>query len=393
MNTGRRPAALRRSRAERRVTFALKVLALVVLAAIALSAVLDFLGRVSGFAVIMIGAIFFTYVIFPAVRWLNQRLPVVWSIVLVYLAILIVGGFGAAVVVPALASDAQSLVKAMPSIVHNAQSFFSDPNNPVVAHLPGQLRDYLAGLAPQAASLGETYAGAAASRFFTLLLSTVAVVATVIVIPVISVYIMLEATEIECAFLGVVPPRARAKTLAIMRDLDHVLGGFIRGQLTVGATIGAAITVVLLIMHIRYAVLIGVVAGLFDAIPYVGAVVAFVPSVLLALFNDGWQHAAIIAVAFVVIFQLEGHVIAPKIVSDSVGLSPLTVIIAILIGAELAGIGGMFVAVPIAAALRVLIVHLVPRYPIERAPDTAAVTERPVPARVTESRKAGASRS
>jgi predicted PurR-regulated permease PerM len=393
MNTGRRPAALRRSRAERRVTFALKVLALVVLAAIALSAVVDFLGRVNAFAVIMIGAIFFTYVIFPAVRRLNRSLPVVWSIVLVYLGIAIVGGFGLAVVVPALASDAQSLVKAMPSIVHNAQVFFSDPRNPIVARLPASVRDYLAGLAPQAASLGEQYAGEAATRVFTLLLSTVAVIATVVVIPVISVYLMLEAPAIERAFLSVVPPRARVKTLAVMRDLDHVLGGFIRGQLTVGATIGAAITVVLLIMHIRYAVLIGVVAGLFDAIPYVGAVVAFVPSVLLALFNDGPQHALIIAVAFVVIFQLEGHVIAPRIVSDSVGLSPLTVIVAILIGGELAGIGGLFIAVPIAAALRVLIIHLVPRYPVESAPsESALLAERPAP-RVPESRKAGAGRT
>lgn len=389
---------MRRSRAERRVTFALKVLALIVLGAIALSAVLDFLGRVNAFAVIFIGAIFFTYVIFPAVRWFNRRLPVVWSIVVVYLAILIVGGFGLAVVVPALASDAQSLVKAMPSIVHNAQTFFSDPNNPIVARLPAPVRDYLAGLAPQAASLGEHYAGEAATRVFTLLLSTVAVVATVIVIPVISVYLMLEAPDIERAFLSIVPPRARPKTIAVMHDLDHVLGGFIRGQLAVGATIGAAITIVLLLMHIRYAVLIGVAAGLFDAIPYVGAIVAFIPSVLLALFNDGWQHALIIAVAFVAIFELEGHVIAPKIVSGSVGLSPLTVIVAILIGGELAGIGGMFVAVPIAAALRVFIVHLVPRYPIERAPlerapaETVAVAERPA-GRVSESRKAGASRS
>ncbi|MFY9781367.1 MAG: AI-2E family transporter [Candidatus Baltobacteraceae bacterium] len=375
------------------MAFALKVLALVVLAAIALSAVVDFLGRVSAFAVIMIGAIFYTYVIFPAVRRLSLRLPVVWSIVLVYLGIAIVGGFGLAVVVPALASDAQSLVKAMPSIVHNAQVFFSDPRNPVVARLPAPLRDYLAGLAPQAASLAERYAGEGASRLFALLLSAFAVVATVVVIPVISAYMMLEAPAIERAFVSVVPPQARVKTLAVVHDLDRVLGGFIRGQLIVGAMVGVAITVVLLIMHVRYAVLIGVAAGLFDVIPYVGAAVAFVPSVLLALFNQGWQHALIIAVAFIVIFELEGHVIAPKIVSDSVGLSPLTVIVAILLGGELAGIGGMFLAVPVAAALRVLIVHLVPRYPVESAPrESVPAAERPT-APVTESRKAGAIRS
>ena len=114
--------------------------------------------------------------------------------------------------------------------------------------------------------------------------------------------------------------------------------------------------------------LIGVAAGLFDIIPYVGSLVGFVPAVVIALVNDGWQHALIVALVFVVIFQLEGHFIAPKIVSDSVGLSPLMVIVAILIGGELLGIAGMFVAVPIAGALRVILLHALPR---ARAPEIA----------------------
>ena len=156
------------------------------------------------------------------------------------------------------------------------------------------------------------------------------------------------------------PEDARTKTSAIVRDLDGALGGFIRGQLLVGATIGACITIALLILHVRYAVLIGVLAGLFDIIPYVGAIVGFVPSVGLALVDDGWQHALVVAAVFIGIFQLEGHFIAPKIVSDSVGLSPLMVIVAILIGGELLGIGGMFLAVPVAAIMRVFILHAFP---------------------------------
>jgi predicted PurR-regulated permease PerM len=114
-------------------------------------------------------------------------------------------------------------------------------------------------------------------------------------------------------------------------------------------------------LHVKYALLIGVVAGIFDIIPFVGAFVGAVPAVALAFFNDGWQHALIVAIVFVLIFQAEGHFIAPRIVSESVGLSPLTVIVAILIGGELHGIGGMFLAVPIAAALRVILIHALPR--------------------------------
>jgi predicted PurR-regulated permease PerM len=360
MTTPRR--IVRRSRLERRVTVALKVLALIVLAAVVVGALLAFVARVRSFAVIAVGALFFTYAVHPAVRRLAARVPLVWAIVIVYAIIAVVAGFGLAVVLPALAADAQSLARSMPAIVHNAQRFLGDPENPVLARLPQSARTYLSALPEEAGRFAQAYAARAATGAVGFVLSAVALLATVVVIPVLSVYLMIEAPALIEGFVNAMPPRARPKTRAVMRDVDKVLGGFIRGQLTVGATIGTAITLVLLVMHIKYALLIGVFAGLFDVIPYVGAIVAFVPSVLLAFFNDGPQHAAIIAVAFLAIFQLEGHVIAPRIVSDSVGLSPLMVIVAILIGADLGGIGGMFVSVPIAALARVVFLHSLPRY-------------------------------
>jgi predicted PurR-regulated permease PerM len=183
-----------------------------------------------------------------------------------------------------------------------------------------------------------------------------------------------------------IPLAIRPKTLDVLGDMERVVGGFIRGQVIVGATIGALITIMLSIMHVKYGVLIGVAAGVLDIIPYVGAVAAFVPAVLLALFQDGasvqsLQHAALVAILFVLIFQAEGHFISPKIVSESVGLSPLWVIIAVLIGADLAGIAGMFIAVPVAGMVRVLIAHFVPKASVAEAkPElTAEPRERPKP--------------
>ncbi len=356
------PRPRRVSRGERRVTYALKVLLTILVAAVILAGILAFLGRVRSVTIILVGAIFFTYIISPAVRRLHRRLPLVWSIVLVYVAIALIAGFGIAIVVPALISDTQSLTRAYPTIIHNAQVFVGDPNNPIVARLPQSARDYLTGVPAQIGSLAGQYAGAAASHALTFLLSAVSVVATVVVIPIISIYLMIEAPGMLGGLLNAVPPRARPKTLAVLHDLDAVLGGFIRGQFLVGAVIGTCITIVLLIFHVRYGVLIGVAAGLLDIIPYVGAIVAFLPATLISLFTDGWQHALIIAGLFILIFQLEGHFIAPRIVSSSVGLSPLTVIVAILIGAELGGIGGMFLAVPVSGMLRVLVRHAIPNY-------------------------------
>ena len=388
----------RRSRGERRVTYALKILAVVVLVAIMLSAVLDFIGRIGSVAVIVVGAIFFTYVIYPAVRRLNTRLPLIWSIAIVYAAIFSLAAFGISVVVPLLVDDSNTLIKSTPQLVHAAQTAVSDPHNPFIARLPAPVRAYLAGLPPHVASVAQSYAGEAASRAFSIVLSAFGILATVIVIPVLSVYLMIEAPELIRASLRGLPREWQPEAMVLLHDLDKVLGGFIRGQLTVGATIGVCITIALLLLHVKYAVLIGVVAGLLDVIPYVGALVGFVPSVSLAFLNDGPQHALLVAIVFAGIFQAEGHFIAPKIVSDSVGLSPLMVIIAILIGGELAGIAGMFLAVPLAAALRVILLHAVPNLktpaaPVIPAPPSPAADDAPRAVAAASAKKAQRARA
>ncbi len=356
-----RPRA-RRSRFERRVTVALKVVLLIAVSAIILSGILEFVARVRSVAIVLVGALFFTYLIYPIVRRLRQRLALVWSILIVYAGIALVVGFAIAIVLPKLAGEFQALVKAYPRIVASAQSVLNDPNNPLVARLPEGVRAYIATIPAELSDFGQRYAARAASQALSLVLSAVAVVTTVIVIPILSIYLMIEAPDLMQGLLDVIPPAARPKTLAILRDLDRVLGGFIRGQVLVGAVIGSAIALMLLVMHVKYGLLIGLAAGILDIIPYVGAVVAFVPATAIAYFSDGWQHALLVASLFVAIFWLEGHFVSPRIISGSVGLSPLVVIVAVLIGAELGGIFGMFLAMPIAGILRVLVVHATPRY-------------------------------
>jgi len=322
------------------------------------------------------------------VRRLSARLPLLPAILLVYLSLGVLVLLGLSFVVPALANDTHAIVASMPENVARVQTFVADPNNPVVAHLPSSVRAYLAAELPDLLKLGQRYASAQAGGALRLVLSTFSLIATVVVIPIVSIYLMIEAPELLHGVMRLVPPRARPKASRVLHDLDRALGGFIRGQMLVGLVIGATITVVLLLMHVRYAVLIGVVAGLFDIIPFVGSLVAFVPSVLFAL-ADGWQHALIVALLIVGIFQLEGHFIQPKIVSDSVGLSPLTVIVAILIGAELLGIAGMFIAVPVAAILRILVQDLGPAYPESqteprRVEDTGSASSQRVAAKATQ---------
>jgi predicted PurR-regulated permease PerM len=359
------------------VTFWLKTLGLVAVVIYLGVGFLQFLGNVKATAILFVVALFFAYLIYPLVRRLNERLPLVWSILLVYVFIGLVGAVIMQLLVPALVSDVQGAVKTLPALVRHYGEVLQDPNNRFIHWLPLDERLYLASLPGQIGSFLQTNALDTASKTLTVVLSTVSVVATVIVVPVLAAYMLLDAENIKEGFLGLVPPKNRPKAEAIIADLDKVVGGFIRGQLIDGSILGAMLTVMLSIMHVPYALLIGVVSGALNFIPYAGAVIAFVPAVILAFTNNGLTNAIIVAVLIGVIHQIDGNFVAPRVLKENVGLSPFWIVISILAFSELFGLIGTFLAVPVAAMIRVLREHLLPG-PVSRAAAAPGTTAAPL---------------
>lgn len=345
---------------EARVTYWLKVLLLVVLAAYVVAGILSFLARIQSIAIIVIAAIFFAYLIYPAVRALNQRLPLLAAVLIVYAMFVVIVGLIIGFIVPALSYDVSQIAQNYPRVAAYLQSEIGNPHAPFFSRLPDWLRNALANLPENTALWLRTHGYDAARSALAVITGTVTIFATLVIVPILAAYLLLDSENIKRYFIALIPTNRRNKMLEILSELEQVIGGFIRGQILVGASVGTLITIMLLILHVKYAVLIGVAAAVLDIIPYVGAVVTFIPAVLIAFFTNGIGNAVIVAALFILIFETEGHVLAPNIVSRTVALSPLTVLLAILIGGELMGIVGMFIAVPVAGMLRVLALHVVP---------------------------------
>jgi predicted PurR-regulated permease PerM len=355
--TPRRPI----TRGERRVTYALKTLVVIALAIYLLVAALNFFAAIRATGLLVVGAVFFAYLIYPLVRRLNERVSLVWSILIVYVIIALFLAFAVLLVVPPLIDQSQKLVQQFPAFVTKAQTELANPTNPLLLRIPVASRNYLASLPGQLGTIVQTYGIDAAQKTFTIVLSAVSVVATIIIVPVLAAYMLIDAGDVRRNVLGLFPPKHRPTAEAIIDDLDKVVGGFIRGQLIDGAIVGTMIGVMLAIMHVPYALLIGVAAAILNFIPYAGSVVGFVPSVIIALLVNGPTNALIVAGLFAVIQQIDGNLVAPRVLKDNVGLSPLYIILAILVGSELFGLAGTFLSVPVAAMLRVLREHLIPR--------------------------------
>jgi predicted PurR-regulated permease PerM len=287
-------------------------------------------------------------------------MPVLAAVGVTYVAFAALIAAAVYIIVPPLVDQGRALLLNAPAITQRLTNDLSDPNNRLFARLPTEVRTYLIGLPSQAISAVSTYGVVFAQRSIGVLLSTVSVILSLIVVPILAAYLFFETGELKRATLGFVPERARAKSLAIANDLSDAIGAFVRGQVLDGAIVAVMIAVMLWIMHVPYALLIGVAAGFLNLVPYLGAIAGFIPSVLLAFGYNGWQNALIVAVLFGVIQQIDGTFILPRIMKANVSLSPVVIIVSILVGSALFGVIGTFLAVPVAAMLRVLKIHFAP---------------------------------
>ncbi len=346
---------------EARVTYALKVVLLIVALMYVGSFVVAFLARIATVVYILIGAIFFAYLVYPVVDRLNTRMPRALAILVVYAGIVLVLVIAGWLIVPGVSNDVAALLHNYPALASKVQQYVNDPQNPILTRLPPSIRAETIKLPEDAAAWARLHGIEAAGHALSILVGTFAAFATFIIIPLIAAYLLLDIDRLRNSVLRVVPSSRWAAALDILADIDGVIGGFIRGQLLVAACVGILLTIALLFMHVPYAFLLGLIAAVGDLVPYVGAVLTFIPAVAIALLNNGLLNGFIVAVLFVGIYELEGHLIAPAIVSRQVKLTPLMVLLAVLVGAELGGIAGMLVAVPIAGVLRVLVLRMIGR--------------------------------
>jgi predicted PurR-regulated permease PerM len=364
------------SRAERRVTFALKVLALIAVAIYLLVCLLNFFAAIRTTGLLAIGALFLAYLVYPLVRRLNVYLPVIWSIIVVYAFIALIAAFAVTLVAPQIGRDLNSFGHALPGLMSQFQMELINPQNSFIARIPLDDRLYLANLPSQFDTLTKQYGLDTLQKGLPVLLSAASLGAAFVIIPILAAYMLIDASNVRRQILGLFPAKRRAKVHVIIDELDGVIGGFIRGQLIDGAIIGVMIFVMLTATHVPYALLIGIAAGILNFIPYAGAVIGFVPSVILALAYNGPGNALLVALLFAVIQQVDGNFVAPKVLKDNVGLSPLYIILAILVGSEIFGLAGTFLAVPVAAMLRVLREQLLPQ-PTPTAEDPPELTKAP----------------
>ena len=208
-------------------------------------------------------------------------------------------------------------------------------------------------------------------------------IVSAILIPFCLWYFLKEGDQIKAhwpAYLPLAPSRFKDELVAALTEINIYLVAFFRGQLIVSLIDGTLIGVALLFLGLDFALPIGLMVVFFSLIPYIGIIICYVPAVLIATLQFGdWQHPLAVTVIFILVQQFEGFFVAPRVVGETVGLHPLTVILGVLgWSIVFGGVLGALLAIPLTATLKVLL----GRYVWSRREKTLTATGKTMPVHI-----------
>lgn len=350
----RRKPTLDRGLVERHVIFWVAALVLVVLALWLLSEIL----------LPFIAALAIAYLLTPVTDRLERigvnRLAAALLIITVVVLALV---YLILLVAPILGTQLSSFIESVPGYVTKLQALLSDPGRPWLQKLLGagfstdkSIGDLMTqGVGWLTAFLHSLWSGGRA---------LVSVFSLVVVTPVVAFYLIYDWHRMISSVDGWIPVRQRETVRELAREIDAAISGFVRGQTAVCLILGSFYAVALTLSGLNFGLLIGLISGLITFVPYVGSMTGLVLSLGVAVAQFWPNYASILIVLgiFLVGQFVEGNVLSPKLVGESVGLHPVWVIFALLAFGYMFGFVGLLVAVPLAATIGVLSRFALRRY-------------------------------
>ncbi|MGH7495648.1 MAG: AI-2E family transporter [bacterium] len=294
-------------------------------------------------------SIFLAYLLEPLVNGLENRgISRGWGILIVLLGFIAVIGTGVMMVREQMADELDVILSQVR--LDQPDLLLAQMQEKLKAAFPGTMQSRLIDLTiTAAAQLLQSFLGtglASMTEIFSAFGAT-------IIIPFLVFFILNDARALEKAIVQNIPNRYFEMSLSLFHKASRQLGRYIRGVLLDAAIVGAMVMIALTILDLRYAVFIGILAGMANLIPYLGPVVGGIPAIAISIMDSGnFSGVPSVLLAFAIVKIIDDVIVQPIVVSKSVELHPVAVIIAIYVGGHAGGILGMIVAVPLVAIVK-----------------------------------------
>lgn len=300
-----------------------------------------FLWFIRDIVAIFVASILLAALIEPFASWFaSRRIPRGLAVLIVYTCLLSLSAIFVLLFVPIVSEQGSQLV-----------ANFSNSYSQAMESL-GQVRQFSAdyGFADNLASSFtalQTGITDSVGSFFSTVWGVVGGVAATFIVLVLSFYMVVEEERMRKYFRSLAPIEYQPYVAHLMKKMSRKMGEWLRGQIILGLIVGVAVYIGLTILGVKYALVLALIAGIFEVIPYVGPIISLVPAVIV-----GFAESSIIGLAVIVLYlviqQLENNVLVPKVMQKVTGLNPIISILALLVGLKAGGLTGAILSIPLA---------------------------------------------
>ena len=333
----------------RRLIILLTILAALVL----IMLIFEGAGHITASLLIFAVAALLAYAIVPVVDLLHRVMPRALAILAVYLVVLVLLGLLMYFVI-------NTAVTQIIQLAHSIGGYLTPGSNgkpPIVQFLLalGLSSAQISTITQQLETQLTGFAGTVAGGVLPILSSIASALVNILLTVVISIYLLIDGSRAIRWLRDQTPKSQRGRINTLLDAMQHVVGGYVRGQFTLCLIIGFIVGAGLAILQMHYAVLLGVLSFVTEFIPVLGTIFAGVVAVLLAL-TQGWLEAVLVLAFFILVHVFEGYILAPRLVGKSVGLNPAVSLLALTIGAELFGPWGAIFAAPTVGLIQAIAV-------------------------------------
>ncbi len=309
------------------------------------------------------------------VRVQRYRIPGPLAVLMIYVVALVAAGFLIWLLLTPLVQEVNNLTTLLPTYLAQLQRQADDLERQL--HAQATLSQVIDTLSRSLASLAQQTIPRLLAVPLGLLAGVFGLFINLVVVLTMTLFWLMASERLKPFVVGLFQEDSRARADGILTEIGRGFGGYIRGTLISMVLIGGCSAAGLALLGVPYALLLGILAGLTELLPYLGPWISGTISVLVALIAVDPGKALQVIILFLLIQELEGNVIQPLVMSRAVNVDPLVVIVSVLIGINLLGIIGAILAVPVAAAVQILVVRVlapaIRRAP--NAPPAAATSE------------------
>ncbi len=296
-------------------------------------------------------------------RW---RIPRVWGILILYIAVIGVITLLVVLVYPFLRDQFANLAQDFPvyfmslaqkTVDYITNSRFNEYLDSIGFNYDQVVKNFTTDMFETVKDTVSNLAQGVATGITGFLSTLTGIILSLVTVPFILFYLLKDGKKLPKFMLKIFPPRMRNEVQGILQDMDKQISSYIQGQILVSMCIGAMVTIGFLIIGMKYALLLGILAMITSVVPYLGPVIAITPAVIIALVQSPFMLIKL-AVVWTVVQLIEGKFISPQIMGKSLSIHPITIIFVLLTAGSLFGVPGVILGIPGYAIFKVLVTHL-----------------------------------